>query len=178
LSSGAQEFQRSFDLRIREFDSLLRGFIDALRLQLPEKEIKGMYEPGDQYEFYRDLSSLIVTTTQEIFIADAYLDEQLFNLYVEKVPNGAAVRILSNRIGPNVQTIAKMYASNRSLELRSSAAGHDRTVFIDHRGWVVGQSIKDAARKKPTYMIELDEPLLSAARNIYNSIWTTATIVI
>jgi hypothetical protein len=43
---------------------VLRSQIDLLRLQLPEDEIKGIYEPGDQYGFYRDLSSLIVTVTQ------------------------------------------------------------------------------------------------------------------
>jgi len=172
------QYQHNFDSRVKEFDALLRSLIAALRLQLPEEEIKGVYEPGDQYGFYRDLSSLIVTTTQEIFIVDAYLDEDVFNLYVAKVPSTAKVRILSNRIGPNVETVARMYASMRPLELRSSAAGHDRAVFLDQRGWVIGQSIKDAARKKPTYMIELDEPLLHAARDIYSGIWAAATVVV
>jgi hypothetical protein len=71
-----------------------------------------------------------------------------------------------------------MYAKSRRLELRSSADVHDRAVFLDQRGWVIGQSIKDAARKKPTYMIELDEPLLNAVRNIYNGIWAVAAVVI
>jgi hypothetical protein len=70
-----------------------------------------------------------------------------------------------------------MYAKSRPLELRYSADVHDRTVFLDHRGWVIGQSIKDAARKKPTYLIELDEPLLTAATDIYSRIWAAATIV-
>ena len=145
-----------------------------LNLQFPEDEIKGVYEPGDQYGFYRDLSSLIVTTTREIFIVDAYLDEDVFNLYVAKVPASAMVHILSNRIGPNVETVTKMYAKRRSLELRSSADVHDRMLFIDQRGWVIGQSIKDAARKKPTYLIELEEPSLTAERDIHNRIWAAA----
>lgn len=170
--------QNNFEARLTAFEALLKGLIAALRLQLPEEEIKGVYEPGDQYGFYRDLSSLIATTTKEIFIVDAYLDEDVFNLYVAKVPHSAMARILSNRIGPNVETVARMYASKRPLELRSSAAGHDRAVFLDQRGWVIGQSIKDAARKKPTYMIELEEPLLNAARDIYNTIWAAAAVVI
>ncbi len=54
---------------------------------------------------------------------------------------------------------------------------HDRMLFIDQRGWVIGQSIKDAARKKPTYLIELEEPSLSTERDIHNRIWAAATIV-
>jgi hypothetical protein len=73
---------------------------------------------------------------------------------------GTPVRILSNNIGANVVTVARMYAKNKPLELRSSQNIHDRVMFLDRRGWVSGQSIKDAARKKPTYLIELDEPLL------------------
>ena len=88
------------------------------------------------------------------------------------------VRILSNKIGANVETVARMYAKNRRLELRSSANLHDRAVFLDLRGWVVGQSIKDAAKKKPTYMIELDEPCLTASRDAYGRIWSAATVVI
>jgi hypothetical protein len=173
-----QQYQSKFETRVREYEALLQSLIAVARLQLPDEEIKGVYGPGEQYDFYRDLSSLIVTTTKEIFIVDAYLDEEVFNLYVDKVPGSATVRILSaNKIGPNVATVAKMYVKSRPLELRSSADIHDRTVFFDQRGWVIGQSIKDAARKKPTYLIELDEPLLNAARNIYDSIWAAARIV-
>jgi hypothetical protein len=173
-----QQYQTNFESRVKEWEALLRALISALRLQLPEEEIKGMYEPGEEYAFYRDLSSIMVTTTQDIFIVDAYLDEKVFNLYVDKVPAGATVRILSNKISANVETVAKMYAKSRPLELRSSADLHDRVIFLDQRGWVVGQSIKDAARKKPTYLIELNEPLLDAARDVHNRIWAAATVVI
>ncbi|MGH7814626.1 MAG: hypothetical protein ACREQI_11580 [Candidatus Binataceae bacterium] len=170
--------QINFVLRVREQDALLRGLISALRLRLPEEEVKGVYEPGEEYAFYRDLSSLILAATQEIFIVDAYLDERVFNLYVEKVPSSATVRILSNRIGANVETVARMYAKNRPLELRSSSDVHDRAIFLDQRGWVSGQSLKDAAKSKPTYLVELNAPLLDAAREVHNRLWAAAIVVI
>jgi len=178
MGISPRQCQINFESRVREQEALLRSLISTLRLQIPEEEIKGVYEPGEEYAFYRDLSSLILTTTQDIFIVDAYLDEQVFNLYVSKVSGSAAVRILSNKIGTNVETVARMYAKNRPLEMRSSADVHDRAIFLDQRGWVIGQSIKDAARKKPTYMIELNEPSLTAARDVHNRIWAAATVVI
>jgi hypothetical protein len=174
---NTQQRQENFELRVREYDALLRSQIAVLRLQLPETGIKGVYEAGEQYDFYRDLSSLIALATREIFIVDAYLDEQVFNLYVAKVPGSATVRILSNKIGANVEAVAKMYARTRPLELRLSVDAHDRMLFIDQRGWVIGQSIKDAARKKPTYLVELDEPSLTATRDIHNKLWAAATVV-
>ena len=155
----------------------MRSLIAALRLQLPEQEIKGVYEPGEEYKFYRDLSSLIEGATHDVFIIDAYLGEKVFNLYVDKVPRSVTVRILSNNIGANVKTVATMYARRRPLDLRSSTEIPDRAIFIDQRGWISGQSLKDAAGKKPTHLIELDEPLLNAARDIHNRIWTAATVI-
>jgi hypothetical protein len=178
MGVSVRQRQINFEARIKEQDALLRSLTSTLRLQLPEEAIKGVYEPGDQYAFYRDLSSLIQTATKDVLIVDAYLDEEVFNLYVGKVPDGAAVHILTNKIGANVETVARMYAKIRPLELRSSADIHDRALFVDQHGWVIGQSIKDAAKKKPTYIIELDEPSLTASRKAYSRIWAVAAVVI
>ena len=178
LGISPQQRQLNFESRVNEFEALLRSLIKTLKLQLPEEKIVGVYEPGNEYAFYRDLSSLIATATNDILIVDAYLDDKLFNLYVSQVPTATTVRILSNKIRPDVDTIARMYATGRPLELRSSENIHDRLVFLDKRGWVVGQSIKDAARKKPTHLIELNEPSLTATRNVHNAIWAKATIII
>ena len=141
-------------------------------------EIRGVYEPGEQYDFYRDLSSIIRTAKSALFIIDAYLNEQVFNLYVQKVPDRVAVRILSRKVDNNVATVARMYAAGKPLKLRSSGDVHDRAVFIDQRGWVIGQSIKDAARTKPTHMIELQGQALTTSRNIHDQIWDAAAVVI
>ena len=49
---------------------------------------------------------------------------------------------------------------------------------MDQNGWVIGQSMKDAAKKKPTYMVQLLEPLLTASKDAYSRIWAAATVVI
>lgn len=151
-----------------------------LRLRLPEEEIQGVYEPADQYGFYRDLSSLIATTTKEIFIVDAYPDGAIFKLYIDEVANTAIVRILSlpDKIGEKFKAIAKLCAQNRRVELRASDRIHDRAVFVDQRGWMIGQSIKDAARKAPTNMIELGEHVLSTTKSIYEDIWKAAARIV
>ena len=170
--------QDNFESRIQAYEALLRSLIETLKLQLPEEEIQGVYNPGDEYNFYRDLSSLVEAATNEILIVDAYLDEEVFNLYVSKVPDSATVRILSDKIGPNVEVVAGKYAKSQQLKLRSSRNIHDRMVFLDQRGWVIGQSIKDAAQKKPTYLVELTEPVLAVARDAHEKIWKQAKVII
>ncbi|PWU11315.1 MAG: hypothetical protein C5B51_02920 [Terriglobia bacterium] len=178
MGTSPRQQQINFEMRIKAHEALLRSLIATLRLQLPEEEIKGVYEPGDEYAFYRDLTVIVQAATQGVLFVDAYLSEEVFNLYVSKVPDGVPVRLLSNKIGANVETVAKMFARNRPLELRSSGDIHDRAIFLGQRGWITGQSIKDAAKKKPTYLIELDEPLLTSSKDIYERIWRGATVVI
>ena len=60
--------------------------------------------------------------------------------------------------------------------MRSSAEIHDRMVFVDNRAWVTGQSMKDAAKSKPTYIVELNDP--SPFKSTYESIWTSASTAI
>jgi hypothetical protein len=71
---------------------------------------------------------------------------------------------------------AKLYATSHTLELRSSGEVHDRHIFVDQRGWMVGQSIKDAAKKKPTCMVEIGAGLVPSIRRIYEDAWTRATV--
>ncbi|HUN86360.1 MAG TPA: hypothetical protein VMU48_18420 [Terracidiphilus sp.] len=71
--------------------------------------------------------------------------------------------------------VAQKYASGGNLELRTSNQIHDRLILIDDRVWFIGQSIKDAAKKKPTYIVEQDA---ANTRSVYENIWNSATKVI
>jgi hypothetical protein len=173
-----QQLQSNFEQKISEFETLLQSYIEMIELVAPQAEIKGTYEPGEEYIFYRDLSAIIEGARSQVMIVDAYLNEGVFNLYVEKVAAGVRVRILSNRIGPNVETVARMYASSGALELRSSTDIHDRVLLVDDRAWVIGQSLKDAAKTKPTYLIELQEPALTALRDAHETAWTGAHVIV
>jgi len=63
---------------------------------------------------------------------------------------------------------------NVACAFRSSNSIHDRVLFADTRVWLTGQSLKDAAKKKPTYIVEHDEPLM---RTVYEGIWASATVI-
>jgi len=169
--------QQNFEERLSANESLFKSIIAELELELPEEGVKGAYAPGDEYAVYRDLSSIISPARSRVLIVDAYIDEDLFNLYVSKVQL-ARVDILTNRVGANVETVAAMYATSHAISLRKSNTFHDRLVFVDDRGWVIGQSVKDAAVKKPTYMIELDEPALTMLRDLHESIFQAATNIV
>lgn len=173
-----QQQQNNFVERTAQCEALLKSLIAELNLFLPQAEMKGAYEAGEEYDFYRDLSSLIALAESDILIVDAYIDDRMFDLYLSKVPAGANVRILSSKISGNTEAVARMYAAGKRLLLRTSKEIHDRSLFVDGRVWVIGQSLKDAARTKPTYIIETQEPLVSSIRNTYEALWSSARVIV
>jgi hypothetical protein len=149
MGISLQQQQRNFDLQVQECEVLLQALTGALRLHLPVEEIQGVYEPGDEYAFYRDLSSLIQGATQEDFIVDAYLDEQVFNLYLSKVPNGVPVRILSNKIGTNVETVARMYGKKQAPQTASERR-HSRPCDLSGPAWMGHWTVHQRRRAQET----------------------------
>jgi hypothetical protein len=164
--------QINFGQRIDAYEGSINNALAELRLLLPEPEVRGTYEPGDEYAFYRDLKGVLAAAQKEVFLVDNYLDTEIFDLYAGAVQPGALVRMLTDQPKGNLTAVAQKYAARGGFELRSSEDVHDRVVFVDDRCWVIGQSIKDAARKKPTYMIEHENP--GRMRPIYEDIWNHA----
>jgi hypothetical protein len=168
-------YQSNFGARVQSYESVLNSCLAELRIDLPEDDIKGVYEPGQEYEFYRDIKSLLAFASKEIFIVDPYLSVELFDVYASAIPRTVLFRLLSAAIPPDVRALAQKYASGGNLEFRSSPSIHDRVIFADARVWLCGQSLKDAAKKKPTYIVEHDEP---AMRRVYEDLWQTASAVL
>ena len=96
-------------------------------------------------------------------------------MYAGAIPRTVGFRLLSVNVPTDVVALAHKYAAGGNLAFRSSNSIHDRVVFADQRVWLIGQSLKDAAKKKPTYIVEHDEPLM---RGIYENIWQSATVII
>jgi len=169
--------QSNFEKRLESFRALLRSSLAELELMMPEPELTGAYEPGDEYQFYRDLKTVVAFATNELFIIDNYLDTQLFDVYMDGLNTSVAVRVLTNQVGDPLRIVAGKFAKRGAkFELRSSKDVHDRVVFADDRCWVIGQSIKDAARKKPTYIVEHSGA--TTMKGVYDPIWVAATTVV
>jgi hypothetical protein len=166
--------QANFVTRVKAYEAFLKSCLSELEIDLPEAEIKGVYEPGQQYEFYRDVKAVLEIATRKIFIIDPYINTEIFEVYADSIPRTVSFRLLTNSTNSasGVLSLAQKYAAGGNLKVRSSTAIHDRVLFADGRVWVCGQSLKDAAKKKPTYIVEHDEPLM---RRIYEDVWANAT---
>jgi hypothetical protein len=169
--------QRNYAARIQAYEGVLSSCLAELKLDLPEPQMQTVFEPGQEYEFYRAVKTILGFANQEIFIIDPYINAEMFEVYANSIPRTVSFRLLSNQtnIPSAVISLAQKYASGGNFQFRTSTSIHDRVLFADNRVWVCGQSLKDAAKKKPTYIVEHDEPLM---RRIYEDVWANATPLI
>lgn len=118
---------------------------------------------------------------------DAYPDEDILNLYLERLPAGIGIRLLTREPNKanakayqsfaNFVTIARKFKMKPSVsfEVRKSDDCHDRLFFIDGDCWVIGQSLKDAG-KKPTYIVRIESSALF--KKVFDEVWLQARTLV
>jgi hypothetical protein len=154
--------------------------LHELEIKYPEEDKKQVYAAGEAYDFYSDFRCVVLSANISVFLIDPYINEEVFNLYIDKLPNEISCRVLLGKLNDNVRAIVEKLklSPKRKVEVRQSKGMHDRVVFIDNAHcWLLGQSIKDAAKKKPTYLVELPEELTPEKLSYYERIWGEATEV-
>ncbi len=133
-----------------------------------------VYPKGHIYDFYKDIRDITKEAKNEVFVIDAYVDEDLLNLYLEKIPIGVKIKILTKQPKGNFITVAQKFKIKPKVdfEVRRSNDCHDRLFFIDDKCWVMGQSVKDAG-KKPTYLVKIE--VYDLFRKVFDDLWKTAS---
>ena len=138
------------------------------------------FAAGDVYDFFKELNRVIESAEESIFIVDPYLDHTVFDHYLNSRKKNVKVRLLLNKYVIDVTAASKKYIQQHGdvLEVRSSSKIHDRVIFIDgYVCWVVGQSLKDAAKAKPTYLAPLAPDVVSDKLAGYEAIWNEANTI-
>ena len=169
-------FNTVTDSAVGEILGALNRAMADLELEVPtERAIS--FGTGAVYDFFRALNRVIESAEKSIFIIDPYLDRTVFENYLVSRPNNVSGRLLLNRNAETVLPAASKYNDQHGgvVELRKSKKIHDRVVFIDgYVCWVIGQSIKDAAKAKPTYLVPLPPDVVQDKLSSYEEIWLSA----
>ena len=134
---------------VQQIRMILTNEVKRLEFVLGD-QIQPIYGPGAQYDFYRNLKSLIQSAERELFLIDPYIDRDSFDLYFGELDPAIRARILARHHASSLKPVLKIFAQkHQAVEVRDSIALHDRVLFVDStQCWVIGQSIKDAAEKK------------------------------
>ncbi len=136
-----------------------------------------IYEKGQVYDFYKDIREITKQVKAEVFLIDAYPDEEVLDLYLEKIPPGIKIRILSNKPQGNFATVAQKFKKRPGVnfDVRVNKDCHDRLFFVDNTCWVMGQSLKDAG-KKPTYLVKIESHDLF--KKVFEDLWSQSQVLV
>lgn len=175
-------FREAYNKLVEDFGAFARGlglpdyaFEKAMAFSdLPQRSLvdERSFAPGATYDVYKTVKQLVAAAKKEVFVVETYPNEDLFELYLDKVPVGVKIRVLvlAKKYKPPFLKVAGMFTAKAGIaaEVRESSDVHDRTIFIDDHGYVIGQSLKDAATQKPTYLMEITA---SEWRRIHETLW-------
>lgn len=160
------------------FGVLHRAIAD-LELRVPQKG-KVAFAAGEVYDFFRELNKVVGSAELSILIIDPYLDATVFDHYLNSIKGNVTVRLLLNKGAEHVKAAAEKYVQQHGkvIEVRKSNRIHDRVIFLDgYVCWIVGQSLKDAAKAKPTYLAPLAPDVVAAKLEDYEAIWAMADAI-
>lgn len=152
--------------------------IEILNLDLKQFKSK-VYAGGEDYNLYMDLKEIIGAAKSKVFIIEPYADEDIFDLYLGKAKTGISIQFLTKKPSGKLITVMNKFKRNPNykFDARRSDKFHDRVIFIDDiYCWVIGQSIRNAAKTMPTYLNPIES--VSDMKKFYDDIWDQAACLI
>jgi hypothetical protein len=170
-------FSSYHNMAISRMVSALHRAIKTLELSGVAQQGGLMFGPGAVYDFFKALNDLLSSATKNVFVIDPYLDDEVFDTYLVSTSKSIQVRLLTKHKASNLKAALNKFIAQTgmTIEIRESATIHDRVIFVDERScWVLGQSIKDAAKTKPTYLAPLDHDTVLLKLSVYEDIWKSA----
>jgi hypothetical protein len=165
---------------IEQIQGLALDVIEEIKLELElegRSDVGSAYAPGDIYQFFSDLKSIVAGAQSEILLIDPYFDGEAFNNYLASVDGNINVRIFANKHAQEVKTyIEKHQAQYRSdISIKKNKKLHDRLIIVDRTDcWITGGSINHAGNKSPAYLIPVGTELAKEKLEIYEEIWSSS----
>lgn len=178
-------------IELRKNSRLIPRGLTAYRLSKPESDkikelvspekngrIEKVYKPGQIYDFYKDIQRITLTAKNQIFVIDAYAHEDIIELYLDKLPLGIKIMILTSKPQGNFHKVAIKFKKKHgsAFMVKANEKCHDRLFFVDKKCFVIGQSIEKAATDKPTYICEIQNS--GAFRSVFQSLYDSGKTLI
>ncbi|MEF3309602.1 hypothetical protein PV433_11935 [Paenibacillus sp. GYB004] len=147
---------------------------ESLKYNLKEEleEQVQFYEKGKQYDAYKTIKGIFASAKKELIIIDNYIDDSLF-LMLECVEISVSIKILTSKMQGDAPLVAEKFRAQRgSISIVKSKDFHDRYIFADDYGYILGSSIKDFADKATTLIAITDIPVIRSIKQYAFSYFT------
>jgi hypothetical protein len=124
------------------------------------------------HSFDKYLRTIFAQAKVEILIADAYVDETIFDTVLDVIPKTIPIKLLYDRaMGTFAAKATRFTKQWTQFSSKKYKHLHDRFMVVDNAGYVLGPSIKDAATNSPAIVVELDANEKRLLKNFFNELW-------
>ena len=164
----------------------IERILNVMSHALSELESAVAHEPVtdavklSQADFEKALSTLILTTHDNVFITDKSIDADLLQRYLSQLEGMVHVRLLAGTCPDDVRTAIEAIElpSGLKIELRTDPGVQDRLIFIDALScWSLAEAVKQAEEKTTASLAPLAKDLATDKRNQYERLWAQAKAI-
>lgn len=131
-----------------------------------------VFDIKQTHDFDKFLRSAFSSATTSVSVADAYVDDTIFDNLLDQIPVGVEIRLIHNKkqgsFDARVVRFATQYAK---FQTKAYVELHDRFLIVDGQGYVVGPSLKDAARKSPALLVSLSAADSAKLQQFFEELW-------
>lgn len=131
-----------------------------------------IFTSGNAHTFDKFLRTQLVNAVSEVRIADSYVDETIFDNLLDQIPDTVIVYLLYGNARGNFDARVKRYKIQyKQFTAKHNEKLHDRFLVIDDTAYIIGPSLKDAARKSPALVVGLGSSDSSKLKKFFDVLW-------
>lgn len=136
-----------------------------------------VFPKGTQYEAFKKVAVILRSATQEILIADNYMNEEVLDMLLA-VPTQPIIKLLTFKPAADFKVAVKRFQGQyqRTVEAKTHKAEiHDRAIVVDSTHfYALGHSIKDMGEKLSFLNKVEDATNINKLRTELEEIWASA----
>jgi hypothetical protein len=134
-----------------------------------------IFSVGKTHNFDKFLRSVFAAALNDVMIADSYVDETVFDNLLDQIPETVAVSLLyGNKQGTFDARAKRFKGQYPKFTAKQHSSLHDRFLIVDEIGYIIGPSLKDAARKSPATVVSLGSADSKKLKHFFMEFWTQA----
>lgn len=117
-----------------------------------------VFPPKKAQNFDEMIRKALAGSTLKVRIADSYVDETIFDIFLSSIPDDIAIELMYNHSTgiPYDARESRFRIQYPKFKSGKYTKLHDRYLIIDDIGYMIGPSLKDAAVKSPATVVRLD----------------------
>jgi len=149
----------------KHWDYFDEGFVDSV------DDEPVFFGKQSSYSAYKAVKRLLARTTKQLFLVDPYIDGNTVQM-LEMVNPDVDIRLLYGKLQGDGSVMAAAFQKERGkFQFRRDKELHDRYMFCDDHGYLLGSSLNSFG-DKPTTLVALgNKHVVKGIRDYFEGLW-------